>query len=137
MQHRYQFREGQAPVVIGERPEGWTWVDLSYSKLPPWQRLHAVLADGRVVMPAANAFKDDDTARRYVQGVGRPIASTERDGHWYAETLLAVTALRGLADEAIAQIEAIADVCRAAVAGEIEVIPLPKDDAAEIEAAPV
>jgi hypothetical protein len=137
MPTRYTFREGQAPVVIGEKPEGWVWVDLRYSPLPPWQRLHAVLADGRVVMPAANCFKDDNMARRYVPGVGRPIASVERDGHLYVETIVATTALRGLADEALAQIEAIADVCRAAVAGEIEVIPLPEDDAADIEAAPV
>jgi hypothetical protein len=137
MQHRYKFSEGQAPVVIGEKPEGWTWIDLRYSPLPPWRRLHAVLADGRVVMPAANAFKDDATARRYVQGVGRPIASTERDGRLYIEAIVATTALRGLADEAIAQIEAIEDVCRAAVAGEIDVIPLPESDAAEIKAAPV
>lgn len=134
---RYAFREGEAPVVIGEKPEGWIWVDLAYSKLPRWRRLHAVLPDGRVVMPAANAFTTDDIARRYVQGVGRPIATMERDGRLYAETTLAVSAMRGINDAALSQIEAIEDVCLAAVAGEIDVIPLAEDDAAEIEPAQV
>lgn len=118
------FREGAAPVIVSRKPDGWVWIDLRYSQLPTWRRLHAVLADGRVVMPAENVFRTEAKARKAMLAVGRPVASLEMDGHLYVETAVALTALRGKADEAVAQIEAIEDVCRATVAGEITIVPI-------------
>lgn len=124
MPQKRTFREGAAPVIVSRKPEGWVWVDLAYSDLPQWRRLHAVLADGRVVMPAMNVFESDDKATAAFAAVGRVFARLERGGHLYVETIVATTALRSVSPEAVAEIDAIAELCRATVAGEIEVVPI-------------
>ena len=104
---------------MGEKPEGRGWVDLPHSPLPAWRQLYAAIADGRVVMPAANVFTDDNAARKAMAGSGRRRATLERDGRLYVGPSLAKQAMRSLGEQATATLEAIEDGCLAAVAGEI------------------
>ncbi len=124
MSKRYTFDEGHEPVVLGINPKGWQWVDLKYAgHLPEWRRKAAMLADGRVVIAAENAFKNDRQLEHSIAVFGRPVASIRVNGHRYVETGVVAAANRKEPDR-LADITRVEEVVRATVEGRIDIRPL-------------
>ena len=76
------------PKVIGTNDRGWTLVDLHHLDAQPQYRYAALLADGRVLLPALLWFPSEYKTRKAIDEFQRPMAAEH-----YRETLLVEVAL--------------------------------------------
>ena len=76
------------PKVIGTNDRGWTLVDLQHLDTQPQYRYAALLADGRVLLPALLWFPSEHKTRKAIDEFQRPMAAEH-----FRETLLVEVAL--------------------------------------------
>ena len=76
------------PKVIGTNDYGWTFVDLQHLDTQPQNRYAALLADGRVLLPALLWFLSEYKTRKAIDEFLRPMAAEH-----YRETFLVEVAL--------------------------------------------
>jgi hypothetical protein len=111
-------QEWDVPAVIGRNNVGWTFVDLRHLDAPAKYRLGALLADGRVVLPAMLWFKTEAKMKKAIGEFQRPMAAEV-----HGETFLVEVALlrsrfeRGSA--AANLVDDLADVVKATVEGRV------------------
>jgi hypothetical protein len=85
----YLFPQGRdVPAVIGKNNVGWRYVDLRHLAAPPKLRHAAILADGRVLLPALLCFKTERGAIKAIEEFQRPMAAEH-----YRETFLVEVAI--------------------------------------------
>ncbi len=114
-------QEWDVPKVIGSNDVGWTFVDLHHLDTQPQYRYAALLADGRVVLPALLWFKSEHKTRKAIDEFQRPMAAEH-----FRETLLVEVALlrsrfeRG--STAANLIDDLAAVVKATVEGRVEAV---------------
>ena len=108
------------PKVIGTNDRGWTFVDLQHLDAQPQYRYAALLADGRVLLPALLWFPSEYKTRKAIDEFQRPMAAEH-----FRETLLVEVALlrsrfeRG--STAANLIDDLAAIVKATVEGRVEV----------------
>jgi hypothetical protein len=81
-------QEWDVPKVIGKNDVGWTFVDLHHLDTQPQYRHGALLADGRVLLPALLWFPSEHKARKAISEFQRPMAAEH-----FRETFLVEVAL--------------------------------------------
>ena len=81
-------QEWDVPKVIGKNDRGWTFVDLRHLNAQPQYRYAALLADGRVLLPALLWFPSEHKTRKAIDEFLRPMAAEH-----FRETLLVEVAL--------------------------------------------
>ena len=108
------------PKVIGTNDYGWTLVDLQHLDAQPQYRYAALLADGRVLLPALLWFPSEYKTRKAIDEFQRPMAAEH-----FRETLLVEVALLRSRFErgsiAANLIDDLAAVVKATVDGRVEV----------------
>ena len=107
------------PKVIGTNDRGWTLVDLQHLDTQPQNRYAALLADGRVLLPALLWFPSEYKTRKAIDEFQRPMAAEH-----FRETLLVEVALLRSRFErgsiAANLIDDLAAVVKATVDGRVE-----------------
>ena len=112
-------QEWDVPEVIGKNDVGWTFVDLHHLDAQQQYRYAALLADGRVLLPALLWFKSEHKTRKAIDEFQRPMAAEH-----FRETLLVEVALlrsrfeRG--STAANLIDDLAAIVKATVEGRVE-----------------
>ncbi len=76
------------PAAIGKNEVGWRYVDLRHLDAPAKLRHAAILADGRVLLPALLCFKTERGAIKAIEEFQRPMAFEH-----YRETFLVEVAI--------------------------------------------
>jgi hypothetical protein len=114
-------QEWDVPEVIGKNDVGWTFVDLHHLDAQPQYRHAALLADGRVLLPALLWFPSEHKTRKAIDEFQRPMAAEH-----YRETFLVEVALlrsrfeRG--STAANLINDLAAIVKATVEGRVEAV---------------
>ena len=114
-------QEWDVPKVIGKNDVGWVFVDLHHLDTQPQYRYAALLADGRVLLPALLWFKSEHKTRKAIDEFQRPMAAEH-----FRETLLVEVALlrsrfeRG--STAANLIDDLAAIVKATVEGRVEAV---------------
>jgi hypothetical protein len=111
-------QEWDVPAVIGTNVVGWTFVDLRHLDTPPQYRHGALLADGRVVLPALLWFKNENRARKAIDEFQRPMAAE----HYRDTFLVEVALLRSIFERdtpAARLVDELAGIVKATVEGRI------------------
>jgi hypothetical protein len=112
-------QEWDVPKVIGSNDVGWTFVDLHHLDTQPQYRYGALLADGRVLLPALLWFPSEHKTRKAINEFQRPMAAD-----YFRETFLVEVALlrsrfeRG--STAANLIDDLAAIVKATVEGRVE-----------------
>lgn len=112
-------QRSDVPRVIGRNDVGWTFVDLHHVDTQPQYRHGALLADGRVLLPALLWFPSERKTQKAIDEFQRPMAA-----RYFRETLLVEVALlrcrvmRGTT--AAMLIDDLAAIVRATVEGRVE-----------------
>lgn len=81
-------QEWDVPEVIGKNDVGWTFLDLRHLDTQPQYRHAALLADGRVLLPALLWFPSERKTQKAINEFQRPMAADH-----FRETLLVEVAL--------------------------------------------
>lgn len=81
-------QEWDVPEVVGKNDIGWTFLDLHHLDTQPQYRHAAILADGRVLLPALLWFHTEFKTRRAINEFQRPMAA-----EYFRETFLVEVAL--------------------------------------------
>lgn len=120
-------QEWDLPAVIGTNNVGWTFVDLRHLDATPKWRLAALLADGRVVLPALLWFNTETKVKKAIAEFQRPMAAEVHGETFLVEVALLRSRFERDTPAAIL-IDEMAAIVKATVEGRVRAIV---DDAAD------
>ena len=112
-------QEWDVPEVIGKNDVGWTFLDLRHLDTQPQYRHGALLADGRVLLPALLWFPSERKTQKAINEFQRPMAAEYfRETFLVEVALLRCRAMRGTT--AATLIDDLAAIAKATVEGRVE-----------------
>jgi len=111
--------EWDMPTIEKRNSEGWIYLDLRHLKAPRKLRHAAILADGRVLLPALLWFNSEQEAHEAIHRYQRPMAEERFRG----TLLVEVDLLRGRMEpdsEADRLVVELVEIVEATVAGRVK-----------------
>jgi len=111
--------EWDIPTVEQRNDKGWIYLDLRHLDAPPKLRHAAVLADGRVLLPALLWFKSEQEAHEAIQHFARPMAEERFRGTLLVEVELLRVRMEPDSDADRLVVELV-EIVEATIAGRVK-----------------